>query len=401
MTTSPMRRAARQSATTSKALSIHNVNVAFEWALKMYGYYDADAYSRRFSCRLQQEQQQQQQQSATDTRDAKTTTPKKKTKKKKKKKVDGGSGIDALDHIVLDYAVQWPVSLIVSRAELGKYQRIHGFFMRVKRVTFELNALWITFQQHRLSSVALVRRRTAKQRAALAAMDAADESRVRARALLVQQVRTLQLARREMQHLIDIVQGYLITQVLEISWTEFQAALRRATTLEAVRSAHSAYLDSALHRCFLSVQTRAILRIFTPVFAHILQFKALVSAALQRSRRAAQQRQQRQQHSVGDDDDDEDDADIDAAAAAAAADADLQDVDMEPITAVEFRALQGVIAQFHNYTHFLYDVLYRLSDKGVAGIADLVIRLDFNRYYARSSAESSSSAASAAEKKKM
>jgi gamma-tubulin complex component 6 len=51
-----------------------------------------------------------------------------------------------------------------------------------------------------------------------------------------------------MQHFIDILQGYIINQIHEVTWKEFEDQLSTVHSLEDVIRVHEEYLNNALNR---------------------------------------------------------------------------------------------------------------------------------------------------------
>lgn len=62
------------------------------------------------------------------------------------------------------------------------------------------------------------------------------------------QFRQLQLFKHEMQHFVRVIQGYVASQILHVTWCEFRARLAAAGDLEEVRRAHAEYLHKAVFR---------------------------------------------------------------------------------------------------------------------------------------------------------
>jgi hypothetical protein len=232
----------------------HSAQRAFEQALKLCGY-DADPLAAKLSF--------QEAEAAGDARAEEDATK-------------------ALDHLRLRYAAEWPVSLVLTPSSLDGYNRVFLFFLRVKRVTHELKALWLLFKGFKLqdpvlSVVAdedgppvLVRSRSARALQSRVPVELAQEHE--------QRIRELELVRHEMQHVVATLQGYLISQVLEQSWTDLQARLAEAESLAALAEQHALYMERALHRCFLSERTKSVMEIVNPIFRLIFEFRDSVRA---------------------------------------------------------------------------------------------------------------------------
>ena len=145
--------------------------------------------------------------------------------------------LHSLDHIAAQYRVDWPLSLVITEACMADYRCIFSFFLRVKRVAHELNDLWMRLQQ---TSSFIVRRPPPRRDMTAKPYNSASASASASGSVLLHnrrrrlfrggsvaqwthvrgvwwwRVRQLHLYRHEMQHLITVFQGYLITQVLPV-----------------------------------------------------------------------------------------------------------------------------------------------------------------------------------------
>ena len=54
--------------------------------------------------------------------------------------------LKGIDAFCFDYRVQWPVSLVLSRTTLTKYQLVFRHLLRVKQVERTLQDSWVTLQ---------------------------------------------------------------------------------------------------------------------------------------------------------------------------------------------------------------------------------------------------------------
>lgn len=62
------------------------------------------------------------------------------------------------------------------------------------------------------------------------------------------QFRQLQLFKHEMQHFVKVIQGYIASQILHVTWCEFRARLATVGDLEEIQRAHAEYLHKAVFR---------------------------------------------------------------------------------------------------------------------------------------------------------
>merc|ERR1712181_99411 len=112
----------------------------------------------------------------------------------------------------MQYAVPWPLHLVVTAQALEKYNRIHSFLLLVRRTQRDLHQLW---------SEAMLRSRASHQAGGIQADD---------------QTRT------HMAFLIDSLQYYLMADVLDTKMTSFTAKLEKSTSFEEVKLCHDLFL---------------------------------------------------------------------------------------------------------------------------------------------------------------
>lgn len=63
------------------------------------------------------------------------------------------------------------------------------------------------------------------------------------------QLRQLQIYRHEFQHFVNIMHGYIVSQLFGITWKEFQVELtQQCSGLDDVIQAHNKFIDQALFR---------------------------------------------------------------------------------------------------------------------------------------------------------
>ncbi|XP_034247180.1 gamma-tubulin complex component 4 [Thrips palmi] len=120
--------------------------------------------------------------------------------------------------LVLHYRVSWPLHLVFTPEVLDSYNQLFGFLLRVKKTQRQLHHLW-TFQMTNKS-----------QRW--------QDSRI-------WKIRTW------LMFIVDHLQYYLQVDVLESQWTIFQNAVESTRDFEALRHAHMNFLASTLSQTFL------------------------------------------------------------------------------------------------------------------------------------------------------
>ncbi|EEF32527.1 gamma-tubulin complex component, putative [Ricinus communis] len=129
--------------------------------------------------------------------------------------------ITGLDTFSLSYKVQWPLSIVISRKALTKYQLIFRFLFCCKHVDRQLCGAWQVHQGVR----ALTMRGTAIPRSALLC--------------------------RSMLKFINSLLHYLTFEVIEPNWHMMYNRLQTAKSIDEVIQYHDMFLDKCLRECLL------------------------------------------------------------------------------------------------------------------------------------------------------
>ncbi|KAG1681788.1 Gamma-tubulin complex component 6 [Nymphon striatum] len=156
------------------------------------------------------------------------------------------------------------------------------------------------------------------------------------------QFRQLQMFRHEMQHFSRVLQSYVVSQVLQITWQEFQENLQtQVHTIDELRHAHSLYLNKACFRCLQNEKATQVVKIVHDIFSLILKFQAqLVSYPWKINPKTTFP-----EHS-------------------------------------KFQSISKVYKNFHEYSEFLCKVLRMLASRGYQPhLQEFLLRLDFNNFY--------------------
>jgi hypothetical protein len=161
-----------------------------------------------------------------------------------------------LDAIRLHYRVGFPLSTVLTKESLEGYSDVFGFMLRLRRVNEAIKGVWRRFS------------RDAKAGRVGAGVDRRQGAAQR----------LLQVALREMMYVVDVLQGFVMTQVIHVSWADFSAALRQCSSVEGVRRAHEEYVRRAKQACFLTDKGAMARKIISSMFQSILHFSALVRA---------------------------------------------------------------------------------------------------------------------------
>ncbi|XP_043721801.1 gamma-tubulin complex component 2 isoform X1 [Telopea speciosissima] len=129
--------------------------------------------------------------------------------------------ITGLETFSLSYKVQWPLSLVISRKALTKYQLIFRFLFHCKHVDRQLCGAWQVHQGVR----ALYTRGTVISRSSVLC--------------------------RSMLKFINSLLNYLTFEVLEPNWHMMQDRLQTAKSIDEVIQYHDFFLDKCLKECLL------------------------------------------------------------------------------------------------------------------------------------------------------
>lgn len=137
------------------------------------------------------------------------------------------------DCFTLEYKIDAPVDVVVSDWGNRQYLKVFNFLWRIKRVEFALSSTW--------------RKVTTGSRGVLQADHA-----------VVQETwKTTRGFLAEMVHFVGQLQYYILFEVIESSWTELQARLKRDdATLDDIIHAHKTYLTSITHKGLLGARRK-------------------------------------------------------------------------------------------------------------------------------------------------
>ncbi|EXC12232.1 Gamma-tubulin complex component 2 [Morus notabilis] len=141
--------------------------------------------------------------------------------------VPGGNDLEepvnvtGLETFSLSYKVRWPLSIVISRKALAKYQLIFRFLFHCKHVDRQLCGAWQVHQGIRT----LKMRGTAISRSSLLC--------------------------RSMLKFINSLLHYLTFEVLEPNWHVMHNRLQTAKSIDEVIQHHDFFLDKCLRECLL------------------------------------------------------------------------------------------------------------------------------------------------------
>ncbi|XP_026526589.1 gamma-tubulin complex component 2 [Notechis scutatus] len=148
------------------------------------------------------------------------------------------SGLEAFS---FDYIVKWPLSLIINRKALTRYQMLFRHMFYCKHVERQLCNVWISSK-------------TAKQ-------CSLHSSKWFAGAFTL---------RQRMLNFVQNIQYYMMFEVMEPTWHILEKNLKLASNIDDVLSHHTSFLDNCLKDCMLT--NPELLKIFSKLMSVCVMF---------------------------------------------------------------------------------------------------------------------------------
>lgn len=148
------------------------------------------------------------------------------------------SGLEAFS---FDYIVKWPLSLIINRKALTRYQMLFRHMFYCKHVERLLCNVWIS-------------NKAAKQFSLHSAKWFAGAFTLRQRML----------------NFVQNIQYYMMFEVMEPTWHILEKSLKSASNIDDVLSHHTSFLDNCLKDCMLT--NPELLKIFSKLMSVCVMF---------------------------------------------------------------------------------------------------------------------------------
>jgi len=145
----------------------------------------------------------------------------------------------SLDCLAIHMTVPWPLTILLSQANLDTYNKIFVFLAGVKR------SLW-SLQSVRLSRLAELEDSMEGQADVSLGQSFQDTSLP-----LGAKQHRLQLLRSWLLYFTTTMHGYFMSRVVHSTELELQEKLKTATDLDMILSTHQEYLQRIYDRCFL------------------------------------------------------------------------------------------------------------------------------------------------------
>ncbi|KAM4715310.1 gamma-tubulin complex component 2 [Anableps anableps] len=160
------------------------------------------------------------------------------------------SGLEAFS---FDYIVKWPLSLIINRKALTRYQMLFRHMFYCKHVERLLCNVWISNKDFKLYTLP-----SAKWFAAAFAL------------------------RQRMLNFVQNIQYYMMFEVMEPTWHVMENNLKTASNIDDVLCHHTSFLDNCLKDCMLT--NPELLRIFSKLMSVCVMFTNCIQTFTQSMR---------------------------------------------------------------------------------------------------------------------
>jgi gamma-tubulin complex component 6 len=216
--------------------------------------------------------------------------------------------INALDFLELRYKAPWPVNIVITEMAISRYGKLFNFMLQLKRATWALKDIG---QRLKRSGRQMKERKS-------------------------EQLHRLHLFRREMQHFVTVMDGYVVNQIIHVSWLEFQQQLKEVDGLDDLCDCHASYLNRMLFRSLLTKKAVPVMKMVQDILSLVLQFRTQIMSNHWRLRG----------------------------------------------THPSFDNVCSTYDKFKQYSGFLFIVIAKLVDRGYQPhLEALLLQLDFNSHY--------------------
>ncbi|XP_006754975.1 PREDICTED: gamma-tubulin complex component 2 isoform X2 [Myotis davidii] len=274
------------------------------------------------------------------------------------------SGLEAFS---FDYVVKWPLSLIINRKALTRYQMLFRHMFYCKHVERQLCSVWIS-------------NKAAKQHALHSAKWFAGAFTLRQRML----------------NFVQNIQYYMMFEVMEPTWHILEKNLKSASNIDDVLGHHTSFLDNCLKDCMLT--NPELLKVFSKLMSVCVMFTNCMQRFTQSMKLDDELGRLTLEHGTMQGPPTEAERAEERARKELARKHLAEHVDTPQLAS----SFEATINKFDkNFSAHLLDLLARLSIYSTSdcehGMASVISRLDFNGFYTerleRLSAERSQKAA--------
>lgn len=274
------------------------------------------------------------------------------------------SGLEAFS---FDYVVKWPLSLIINRKALTRYQMLFRHLFYCKHVERRLCSVWLS-------------NKAAKQHSPHSAQGFAGAFTLRQRML----------------NFVQNIQCYMMFEVLEPTWHVLEKNLKSASNIDDVLGHHTSFLDTCLKDCMLT--NPELLKVFSKLMSVCVMFTNCMQRFTQSMKLDGELSRLALEHGtmLGPP------TEVERAEERVRKERARKHLAEHVDAAQLASSFEATISKFDkNFSAHLLDLLARLSIYSTSdcehGMASVISRLDFNGFYAerleRLSAERSQKAA--------
>ncbi|KAF8347430.1 gamma-tubulin complex, DGRIP84/SPC97 component [Amanita rubescens] len=145
-----------------------------------------------------------------------------------KKEKEDKKTLTAIDSLTFDYNVRFPLSLVISRKTVLRYQLLFRFLLHLKHVEQSLSTMWIE-------------QKTGPWRKRVPENDELERWRLR-----------VCLLRARMLSFVQQILAFATFEVLEPNWRALESKLEKVTTVDQLLRDHVDFLDTCLKECMLT-----------------------------------------------------------------------------------------------------------------------------------------------------
>ena len=134
----------------------------------------------------------------------------------------------AIDALMLDYHVKFPLSLVISRKTIVQYQLLFRYLLHLKHAEQTLSSMWIE-------------QKTSPWRVGVPHHPELEKWRLR-----------VFLLRARMLAFVQQILAFVTFEVLEPNWRNLEVKLAKVTTVDQLLRDHSDFLDTCLKESMLT-----------------------------------------------------------------------------------------------------------------------------------------------------
>jgi gamma-tubulin complex component 2 len=250
--------------------------------------------------------------------------------------------LNGLASFSLDYVVKWPLSLIINKRTLFKYQVLFRHVYLIKDVERKLCNVWICTKSGELC--------------------------------LDRNYKYYSIACALKQRMLNFVQNllnYMTFEVFESSWISFEEKLKEVSNIDDVINYHGSFLDSCLRDCI--IQSKSFLNIqkilsVCNMFSSYLQGLTLSSKKKEEATRLFDQK-------------------VGFKVSQEKRNTTMQEIKADLDKIINGELFAKAITDYNNqFTQLLLDLLSKISNEMGTGLGETKIqyvlyRLDFNNHY--------------------